>query len=56
MGRDKALLPYCGRTLVEWVAEQAREAAGDVSLVGAPERYGHLEIPAQPSDTPGAAR
>jgi len=45
MGRDKALLPYRGRTLVEWVAEQAREAAGDVSLVGAPERYGHLEIP-----------
>lgn len=45
MGRDKALLPYRGRTLVEWVAGQAREAAGEVRLVGAPERYGHLEIP-----------
>ena len=45
MGRDKALLPYRGRTLVEWVAEQVREAAGEVRLVGAPERYGHLEIP-----------
>lgn len=45
MGRDKALLPFRGRTLVEWVAEQAREAAGEVRLVGAPERYGHLEIP-----------
>jgi len=45
MGRDKALLPYRGRTLVEWVAEQAREAAGEVCLVGAPERYVHLEIP-----------
>lgn len=45
MGRDKALLPYRGRTLVEWVAGQAREAAGEVHLVGAPERYDHLEIP-----------
>jgi molybdopterin-guanine dinucleotide biosynthesis protein A len=45
MGRDKALLPFRGRTLVEWVAAQAREAAGEVRLVGAPERYGHLEIP-----------
>jgi len=45
MGRDKALLPYRGRTLVEWVADQVREAAGEVRLVGAPERYGHLEIP-----------
>jgi molybdopterin-guanine dinucleotide biosynthesis protein A len=45
MGRDKALLPYRGRTLVEWVAEQAREVAGEVHLVGAPERYRHLEIP-----------
>ena len=45
MGRDKALLPYRGRTLVEWVAGQVRDAAGEVRLVGAPERYGHLEIP-----------
>lgn len=45
MGRDKALLPYEGRTLVEWVAGQVREAVGEVRLVGAPERYGHLEIP-----------
>lgn len=45
MGRDKALLPFRGRTLVEWVSEQVREAAGAVSLVGAPERYAHLEIP-----------
>lgn len=45
MGRDKALLPYRGRTLVEWVAGEVREAAGGVRLVGAPERYGHLEIP-----------
>ena len=45
MGRDKALLPYRGGTLVEWVAKQVCEAAGEVRLVGAPERYGHLEIP-----------
>ncbi|MGJ5816573.1 molybdenum cofactor guanylyltransferase [Paludibaculum fermentans] len=44
MGRDKALLPYGNGTLVEWVAGIAREAAGVVYLVGAPERYVHLGL------------
>jgi molybdopterin-guanine dinucleotide biosynthesis protein A len=48
MGRDKALLPYQGTTLVEWVAARVKDAAGDVALVGAPERYAHLSIPALP--------
>jgi len=45
MGRDKALLPYRGATLVEWVAGLVREAAGSVTLVGGPERYASLGFP-----------
>lgn len=39
MGRDKALLPYDGKTLVEHVAAMVAQAAGSVVLVGAPDRY-----------------
>jgi molybdopterin-guanine dinucleotide biosynthesis protein A len=46
MGRDKALLPMGGRTLVEQVAEAVREAAGSATLVGAPDRYWALGLPA----------
>lgn len=45
MGRDKALLPFHGQTLVEWIAAQAGQAASQVFLVGAPQRYAHLPIP-----------
>jgi molybdopterin-guanine dinucleotide biosynthesis protein A len=42
MGRDKALLPFNGSTLVQSVAEAVRAAAGIVSLVGNPARDGLL--------------
>jgi molybdenum cofactor guanylyltransferase len=45
MGRDKALLPIEGSVLVERTAERVRAAAGSVILIGAPERYRHLELP-----------
>jgi molybdenum cofactor guanylyltransferase len=45
MGRDKALLPVGGRTLVEDIAAQVRAAAGSVCLIGAPQKYGHLGLP-----------
>jgi molybdopterin-guanine dinucleotide biosynthesis protein A len=45
MGRDKALLPFRGATLVEWIAAQARLAGLEPCLVGAPSRYAHLSIP-----------
>ena len=45
MGRDKALLPIEGSVLVERTAERVRAAAGSVTLIGAPERYGHLGLP-----------
>jgi molybdopterin-guanine dinucleotide biosynthesis protein A len=40
-------------TLVDWVAGQAREASCGVTLVGAPDRYGHLGIPCLPERFPG---
>ena len=42
MGRDKALLPYRGTTLVEHVAKTVIEASGSVSLIGDPALLGHL--------------
>lgn len=53
MGRDKALLPYRGATLVQWIAAQALEAAGQVALIGAPQRYSHLGLPCLPESYPG---
>jgi molybdenum cofactor guanylyltransferase len=45
MGRDKALLPYRGTTLLEHVARAVKEAAGSVALIGDPARYGDLGYP-----------
>lgn len=45
MGRDKALLPAGGITLVERIASRVAEAAGCVTLVGEPERYHSLGLP-----------
>src|SRR5437763_12141966 len=53
MGRDKARLPFRGRTLVEHIAAAVAEAAGSVTLVGAPERYQSLGLPIIPDTRPG---
>src|SRR5712691_8368629 len=45
MGRDKANLPFEGRTLVERVAAAVADAAGSVTLVGPPGRYESLGLP-----------
>jgi len=45
MGKDKALLPFRGTTLVEWVAQQVHTAARSVTLVGSAARYGFLGLP-----------
>lgn len=45
MGQDKALLPWKGSTLIESVAREVFSAAGNVTLIGSPERYGNLGYP-----------
>jgi molybdopterin-guanine dinucleotide biosynthesis protein A len=54
MGRDKALLPFRGKTLAEHVAGAVAEAAGSVTLVGDPEEYGFLGLPVIPDRLQGA--
>ena len=53
MGRDKALLPYRGTTLVGHVARAVQEATGAVALIGDPARYGRLGYPVYPDKLPG---
>lgn len=53
MGRDKALLPLGSTTLAAHTATQIREAAGNVTLIGPPERYAHLGFPVVPDAIPG---
>ena len=50
MGRDKALLPLAGATMVEQIAAKVRAAAGNVTLIGSPEKYGHLGLPVVPDE------
>jgi len=52
MGRDKALLPYHGRTLAEHIASIVLEAAGSVALIGSPSQYGGLGFPVHDDDYP----
>lgn len=53
MGRDKALLPWLGSTLVEHVAQRVFEAAGSVALIGPPDRYAGLPLTVIPDLRPG---
>jgi molybdopterin-guanine dinucleotide biosynthesis protein A len=45
MRTDKALLPWRGKTALEYLATLVQEAAGAVMIVGHPERYTHLDLP-----------
>jgi molybdopterin-guanine dinucleotide biosynthesis protein A len=53
MGRDKALLPWAGGTLLEHVAAAVREAAGSVTVIAPPGRYHHLGLDCVPDLIPG---
>lgn len=53
MGQDKALLPWKGSTLIESVAREVLQAAGNVTLIGSPELYGNLGFPVIPDQIEG---
>jgi molybdopterin-guanine dinucleotide biosynthesis protein A len=53
MGRDKALLPFQGLTLIEWIAAEVQAAAGSVSIAGNPHLYAHLPFRVIPDLRPG---
>jgi molybdopterin-guanine dinucleotide biosynthesis protein A len=53
MGSDKALLPFQGRALVEHIAAQVLQAAGNVTLVGDPARYSYFGYPVIKDKYPG---
>jgi molybdopterin-guanine dinucleotide biosynthesis protein A len=48
MGRDKALLPYRGTTLLKYVAGVVEEVVGNVAIIGNSTRYAHLGYPVYP--------
>jgi molybdopterin-guanine dinucleotide biosynthesis protein A len=53
MGRDKALLPFKGRTLLECVALEVHAVTGDVTLVGDINRHSYLSYPVIEDIFPG---
>ncbi len=53
MGRDKALLDYRGTVLLDHIARLVRDAAGSVTILGDPARYGHLGYPVLADRVPG---
>ena len=54
MGKDKALLPFRGGALAGHVAAMVEAAAGSATLIGDPQKYGHLGYPVFPDRSPGA--
>jgi molybdopterin-guanine dinucleotide biosynthesis protein A len=53
MGRDKALLPFRGGALAGYVAATVAAAAGSATLIGDPNKYGHLGYLVIPDRSPG---
>src|SRR5579863_4017348 len=53
MGCEKALLPYRGGVLVEFVARAVKLAAGSAALVGSPSRLASFGYPILPDLYPG---
>ena len=53
MGRDKALLPFRGGALAEFVAQTVAEAAGTAVLIGDPALYAAFPYPAIADRYPG---
>lgn len=48
MGRDKALLPLDGSTMIETIAGRVLRAAGSATIIGPVEKYAHFGFPVVP--------
>jgi molybdopterin-guanine dinucleotide biosynthesis protein A len=48
MGRDKALLPLGGSTLLEHIASQLHAVTKNITIIAPPNRYSHLPYPILP--------
>lgn len=53
MGRDKALLEHQGQPWICLLADRVRAAAGNVTIIGPPERYAGLGYTVEGDRTPG---
>ena len=53
MGRDKALLPFEGKSLIEHVAGVVEQAAASATIIGDPSRYGSVGFPVVSDIRPG---
>jgi molybdenum cofactor guanylyltransferase len=53
MGSDKALFPWNGITVVEYISRVVASVAGSCTVVGHPERYSHLGLPCLRDVRPG---
>jgi molybdopterin-guanine dinucleotide biosynthesis protein A len=53
MGRDKGLLEIAGKPLLTRAAELLEPLAASVTLIGEPQRYSHLGLPALADRWPG---
>ena len=53
MGRDKALLPVQGSTLLEQVAREVLAVTGSVTVIAPPERYIGIGLSVIPDLSPG---
>ncbi|MFN8007175.1 MAG: molybdenum cofactor guanylyltransferase [Terriglobia bacterium] len=45
MGRDKSLLTFCGRYLIEYAIEVLRHHTDDIRIIGDPDKYQFLKLP-----------
>ncbi len=53
MGRDKAMLPLGGETMLARIARLVRSVAGSAAILGPPERYAALGYPVIADPFPG---
>jgi molybdopterin-guanine dinucleotide biosynthesis protein A len=54
MRRNKAFLTLQGKSLIEIISGAVNQAAGNVTIIGSPQIYAHLNVPVIPDFRPNA--